>query len=201
MDDLEFVQRCTSGEKSAWDEFLNKYSRLIYSYIKNILNSQGYTLTENDIHDVFQEIICMLIKDNYRKLASFKAKNGCSLASWLRQVTVNFTIDYVRKIKPAFSIDEESDDEYSLKDKLCDNSPNVTEILTKKELSNSLKECVEKLDTDDKYFLELYLNKNLKLEELRGILNISRPAVDMRKTRILNRLKKCFQDKGLLLDF
>jgi RNA polymerase sigma factor (sigma-70 family) len=201
MGDLEFAQRCVKGEKSAWDEFLKKYSRLIYTYIKNVLDCKGFAQTENDAQDVFQEIIYSLIKNNFSKLASFKAKNGCSLASWLRQVVVNFTIDYVRKIKPAVSIDEELDDDFSLKDILPDATPDIGEMLTRKELLNSLKDCIEKLDTEEKYFLELYINKNLKLEELKEILNISRAAVDMRRSRIVTRLKNCFKDKGLLLDF
>ena len=202
MGDLEFVQRCVKGEKAAWDEFLKNYSRLIYSYIKNILDAKGHALAENQAQDVFQEIIYSLIKDNFRKLGSFKAKNGCSLASWLRQVTVNFAIDYLRRAKPdAVSLDEEKDDAVSLKDTLADKSMPVSEIVNQHELLDSLKECIKKLDTDDKYFLRLYINKKLELEELRAILHISRPAVDMRKARILARLKECFKDKGLLLDF
>ena len=96
MDDLEFVHRCASGDKQSWDEFVDRYSRLIYSYILSILNIKSRILPQDNINDIFQEIIYSLIKDNFKKLKSFKARNACSLASWLRQVTINCTIDYLR---------------------------------------------------------------------------------------------------------
>ena len=90
MTDLEFVQRCASGDKAACDEFVEKYSRLIYKYINSVLKQYNPGLaTEENTDDIFQEIIVVLSRDNFKKLKTFKAKNGCSLASWLRQVTVN----------------------------------------------------------------------------------------------------------------
>ncbi len=170
MNDLEFVQRCVKGDKHSWDEFLNKYSRLIYNYIHNVLNAKGYTSSQDQSQDIFQEIFCSLIKDNFKKLRSFKARNGCSLASWLRQVTINFTIDYTRKIKPTVSIDEETDDDLALKDILADDSPNISDTLSHEERLKDLKDCVAGLNRDDKYFLELHINRGLTLEELKSIL-------------------------------
>ena len=96
MDDLEFIQQCASGDKKAWDEFVDKYSRLIYNYIYSVLKTKGLTLAQENIEELFQEIFFSLIKDDFKKLKSFKGLNGCSFASWLRQVTVNFSIDYIR---------------------------------------------------------------------------------------------------------
>ena len=153
MDDLEFVHRCIKGDKRAWDEFINKYSRLIYNYIHSVLKIKGSTFTQENINDLFQEIILSLVKDNFKKLSSFKAKNGCSLASWLRQVVVNFTIDYLRKFKPTVSIDEETDDGFSLTEILSSHSPSVTDQLSDEERLIHLKDCIDKLDNNDKFFL------------------------------------------------
>lgn len=203
MGDLEFVRRCVKNEKGAWGEFLKRYSRLIYSHIRACLDVQRFTQDEANIDDLFQEIICLLISDNYQKLKSFKALNGCSLAGWLRQVTLNHTIDYIRRTKPPMrSMDEELDDEgLSLKDLIADTGPDAPSVMNDKEMLGSLKECINKLDTDDKFFMELYLNKGCKPKELKEILNVSRAAVDMRKSRILERLKDCFRSKGIPLDF
>lgn len=202
MDDLEFVQSCVKGDKLAWDEFVDKYSHLIYRYIHSVLKFKGRDLASLDnINDIFQEIFVLLSKDNFKKLRSFKAKNGCSLASWLRQVVINYTIDYTRRFKPNISLDEELDDDFSLQDIIPDNSPISNDILVTKEKLSTLTECIQKLDADDKYFLELYLNRGLGLEELKNILRISRGAVDMRKSRIIERLKDCFKSKGFGLDF
>ena len=201
MNDLEFVQRCVKGDRKAWDEFLSKYSRLIYSYIHNVLNAKGCNPAQDDIQDIFQEIFCSLSKDNFKKLKSFKGRNSCSLASWLRQVTINTTLDFVRKIKPAISLEEEKGEDLSLKDVLADDSLPTPELLSNKERLKALKDCIRNLNPDDKYFIELHINRGIRLEELREHFGLSRGAIDMQKARLLERLRECFRSKGFALDF
>jgi RNA polymerase sigma factor (sigma-70 family) len=201
MDDLEFVQRCIKADKQAWDEFLNKYSRLIYNYIYSVLKTKGTVLTQENIHDLFQEIFLSLINDNFKKLKTFQARNGASLASWLRQVVVHYAIDYLRRLKPALSLDEEIEEGFSLKDIISNGSESVRSVLMQEEKRSHLKDCIERLNNNDKYFLELYLNRGLKLEEIKKVLRISRGAVDMRKAGIMSALRDCFKRQGLELDF
>jgi len=196
MDDLEFVQRCVSRDKDAWNEFVERYSRLIYSYIHSVLNNKGISAGEGYCADICQEIFHSLIRDNFKKLKSFRARNGCSLASWLRQVTVHAAIDYVRKIKPAVSMEKAEPDKDGLKDTIADSSISAAQALVNSEKSGALQECIERLNIDDKYFLELYLNRGVSLEKLKGHFNLSRSAIDMRKLRLVERLKDCFRSKG-----
>jgi RNA polymerase sigma factor (sigma-70 family) len=199
MNDLEFVRRCVKGDRRAWNEFVERYSSLIYNYIHSVLKIKGRTCAEDNVNDLFQEIFLSLAKDNFKKLSSFQARNGCSLASWLRQVTVNFTIDYIRKLKPLVSIDEETDAGFSLAEILASNSPSVTDVLSEEERLRQLKDCIDKLALDDKYFLELHIHRGLGIAELKARFKISRPALDMRKSRIIERLRDCFKRKGFVL--
>lgn len=201
MDDLEFVQKCVAGDKFAWDEFVDKYSKLIYRYIHSILKIKGVSASPQDkAQDLFQEIFVLLTQDDFKKLKSYKAKNGCSLASWLRQVVINFTIDYTRKLKPIISLEQETGESLSLKEVISDGSLGAADILTAQDNLGHLTDCIQRLDSDDKYFLELYINNSLSLGELEQLLMISRSAVDMRKSRIINRLRDCFKSKGFVLD-
>jgi len=199
MDDLEFVRKCVKGDKGAWGEFVEKYSSLIYNYIHGVLKIKGRSFTQENINDLFQEIFLSLIKDNFKKLGTFQAKNGCSLASWLRQVTVNFTIDYIRRLKPVVSIDEEINDGFSLKEILSSKAPSAVDALSEDEKLKHLKECIDKLEIDDKFLLELNINRGLDAVQLKNYYKISRAAVDMRKSRIITRLRKCFESKGFVL--
>ena len=199
MNDLEFVRRCVKGDKRAWNEFVERYSSLIYNYIHSVLKIKGRTCAEENVNDLFQEIFLSLTKDNFKKLSSFQARNGCSLASWLRQVTINFTIDYIRKLKLLVSIDEETDDGFSLAEILTSNYPSVTDVLSQEERLTHLKDCIDKLALDDKYFLELHIHRGLGIEELKVYFKISRSALDMRKSRIVERLRECFKRKGFVL--
>lgn len=201
MDDLAFVQRCLKKDKLAWDEFLDKYSRLIYNYILHVLKVKGFVFAKEQVNDIFQEIFCSLIEDNYKKLKTFRARNGCSLASWLRQVTINFTIDYLRKTKPTVSLDEETDEDPGLKEIIADGSADISEKLSQKDKLKTLRECIDELNKEDRFLLKLHIHQGLKLEELKNYFKVSRAALDMRKSRIIERLRNCFKSKDSALDF
>ena len=196
MDDLKFVQGCLKGNKQSWSEFVIRYSSLIYNYIYSVLSVNGRTLPVEQIEDIYQEIFHALIKDNYRKLSTYQGKNGCSLASWLRQVTINFTIDYLRKLKPIISLDAEDEYGFTLKDTLMDLSPGAREFFNDQNRRLTLQECIGLLESSEQYFLELFLNQRLALEEIKEHLKISRGAVDMRKGRIFQKIEDCFKKKG-----
>jgi len=198
MNDLEFLQSCLQGNKQAWAEFILRYSRLIYNYIYSVLSVKGRTLSADQVEDIFQELFHALLKDNYKKLATYRGKNGCSLASWLRQVTINFTIDYLRKLKPMVSMDAQGEEGFSLGDTFADLSAGAIEFLTDQDKRKTLGECIGLLDPDEQYFLELFLNQELTLDEIKEHLKINRGAVDMRKGRILQKLQDCFKKKGFL---
>ncbi|MDI6758482.1 MAG: sigma-70 family RNA polymerase sigma factor [Candidatus Omnitrophota bacterium] len=201
MDDMELVARCVKRDKQAWDEFLTKYSRLIYNYIHSVLNTKGYSFSAQHASDIFQDIFLSLTKDNFKKLSTFKAKNGSSFASWLRQVTINFTIDYLRNFKPGLSLDNEVEDDFTLLDALRNDSLHIGKVLIKEEEVGQLEDCIERLNTDDKYFLELFFNQGLKPNTLKEHFRVSRSAIDMRKTRLIDKLRDCFKTKGFQLDF
>lgn len=201
MCDLELVHKCSQRDKTAWDAFIKKYSSLIYSYINSILEQKKTKLfTQENINDVFQEIFVSLTKDDFRKLKTFTAKNGCSLASWLRQVTINYCVDYLRKSKSIVSLDEIIDDELTVKDIITDKAISIASKINKEDHIIHLKQCIEELDIDDKFFLEFYINQGVQLEAMKDIFKVSRGAIDMRKSRIIYRLKNCFETKGLILE-
>jgi len=54
------------------------------------------------------------------------------------------------------------------------------------------------LESNEQYFLDLLLNQELTLDEVKEHLKINRGAVDMRKARILQKLQDCFKKKGFL---
>ena len=201
MDDLELLQKCINGDKLSREEFLGRYSRLIYSYIHHIINSKGFSHDQGLIQDIFQEIFRTLYDNNCDKLKSFKAKNHSTLATWLRQVVINFTIDYLRRVKVFVSLDAENELGSSLGELIEDKTAPADEIIGLKEKMKQLTHCIDTLDLDEKFFIELHFYRKVGLEELKRILKVTRGAIDMQKQRLMNKLKDCFKVKGFLLDF
>jgi RNA polymerase sigma factor (sigma-70 family) len=200
MDDLEFVRRFASGESQVREQFLKQYSLLIYNYIHLTLSSRGFQADSEYSSDIFQGFLSFILDNGCAKLKAFKAKNGCSLATWLRVLTVNFSRDYLRRIKPQVSLDAGDDEGLCLKDLLVQGSPGADELLADGERLKALEDCVEALNEDDKFLIELNFNQGLSLEEVRGLFRLSRGAMDMKKSRLMNRLRDCFRGKGFKLD-
>ena len=200
MDDLDFAQRCIKADKIAWEEFLQKYSRLIYSYINSIIRIKGRAFEPSVVEEIFHEIIASLIQNNFKKLKTYQGKNKASLASWLRQVTINFSLDYLRKNKyHLVSIDEPMENELTLSEVIPYRSLSAGEELLKKEKAETLVDCIQKLDLDDKLFLELNVRMGLSLEVLKNFFRVPRGVIDMRRKRIIERLRECFKIKGFVL--
>ncbi|MBN1913592.1 MAG: sigma-70 family RNA polymerase sigma factor [Candidatus Omnitrophica bacterium] len=201
MDDLEFVLRCVAKDKLAWDEFVDKYSRLIYKYINNTLTLKCPGRFGPDTQEeLYHEVFLSLTRDDFRKLRTFSAKNGASLATWLRQVVINHALDYLRKHKDLISLEEENEEGLALKDFIASGLPCAKEILAQKERVSVLEECIERLGEEEKYFIEMHFNQDINLEELRRFFSVSRGAIDMRKSKIIKRLKECFREKGFLIN-
>jgi RNA polymerase sigma factor (sigma-70 family) len=199
MDDLQFVRTCADLDPKAWDEFLDRYSRLIYTYIYRVcVNLHGLQRDEQLIKDIFQGLLTSLLKEDAKRLRSYKGLNGCSFASWLRLVTVNFTLSSLRKLHPAIPLDAENEDGTSLGDIIKDEHALQDESAIRNEHAAKLKECIKRLDKDDKLLVQLHISRGLSLEAVRQVFGISRSAVDNRKSRLVQRLRECFKSKGIL---
>jgi RNA polymerase sigma factor (sigma-70 family) len=196
MEDATLLCGCIEGNRQSRSEFLDKYSRLIYSYIRRVVALKAQPCASDHINDIFQELFCSLFAEDAKKLKSFQARNGCSFATWLRQVTVNFTIDYLRALRVDMPVDAERGIPAQARELPGTTVPSAAEGAIAQELLQKLRECVELLDTDSRFFLEMHLNRGVRLVDLSGLLNVSRGSVDMFKSRLLARLRECFKTKG-----
>jgi RNA polymerase sigma factor (sigma-70 family) len=200
MDDLDFARKCVKADKIAWEEFLQKYSRLIYSYINCVVRIKGHVFDPSVIEEIFNEIISRLIQNNFKKLKTYQGKNNATLASWLRQLTINYCLSYLRKNRPEMvPIDESKDGDLPLSEMIPYRGLTASEELLKKEKAESLTDCIQKLDLDEKFFLELNIKRGLSLEELKDFFQVPRGTIDMRRSRIIDRLRDCFKEKGFEL--
>ena len=68
------------------------------------------------------------------------------------------------------------------------------------EVMGKLKDCVDALSLKDKLFIELFFEKKLGFEQLKVLFDSSRASIDMRKARVIEKLRKCFKRKNIPLD-
>ena len=190
LTEVELLKECILGNKEKWNIFVDKYSKLIYHTIYKTLRVNDKPTRPDDVNDLFQEVFASLCADNSKKLRMFDPEKGCSsLASWLRMITVRMTIDYLRKNKPAASIEELPTEPAQAGDQ---------EAIIDKESLNHLREMLEELDAKDKLLVELSFMRELPPEEVAQILHISVGAFYTRKNRVIEKLKKIAEDRNIL---
>jgi RNA polymerase sigma-70 factor, ECF subfamily len=95
MTDATLVLGIRSGNEQAMAQLYDQYSPIVYSVALRVLGEPSAA------EDVLQEVFMQL----WRTPDSFDASRG-SLAGWLAVITRNRAIDFLRKRRPEYQIDE-----------------------------------------------------------------------------------------------
>jgi len=86
--DSTLVERCLSGDDSAWDELVRLHTRRVYGLCYR------FTGRETDAQDLTQEVFLRV----FRALESFRSTEG-SFSTWLARLTRNLLIDHYRRTR------------------------------------------------------------------------------------------------------
>jgi RNA polymerase sigma factor (sigma-70 family) len=86
--DLDLVRAIMSGSVESWHAFVDRYSGLVFS----VLRQQLFVEDEDEIQNVYVDILEDLYEN---KLREYRGK--ASLATWLVLVTRGRAVDYLRK--------------------------------------------------------------------------------------------------------
>ena len=186
-DERELLRACIEGEKRAWAEFVDQYSRLVYSTITNTLRVHHVHADQTIVEDLFQDFFVSLLRDHFKKLRQFRGERGCSLASWLRMVGTRLTIDFLRKQKQLDVLTTEA---------TAESSSDPYTGLIDKEQERLLAEALSALPAGDRLLIELSF-KELAAEDIAAILGTSVNAVYTRKSRIVVKLRETIRQGGV----
>lgn len=110
MEDQQLLNGCISGDKLAWDWLAKQYSRLIYDSIITTSKKIGLPLRNGMLDDIHNDVFVILLKDRRKALRAFGSKNGCTLASYIRAITVNRVIGFQRALISASTATEPFDE-------------------------------------------------------------------------------------------
>jgi RNA polymerase sigma-70 factor (ECF subfamily) len=174
------IASCVKGEKAAWDAFVRQYSNLIYHTIKKTFSLHHTEPRQDKVDDLFQEVFLSLVKDDFAQLRRFRGDKGCTLASWLRMIAARRTIDQLRKFKPQTQ---------QMTDACADSGADLSEVISDRQLSESLNRALEALTSREKIVIDLLFRQNLSARDVASFLHLSVGAVYTQKSRILAKLR------------
>jgi RNA polymerase sigma-70 factor, ECF subfamily len=191
FDESQLLARAREGDRSAFNELINRHSRKIYRLAKHI------TQNNEDAEDVLQETFLKA----YEHLPDFHGQS--KFYTWIVRIAVNESLMKLRKRKSdrTVPLDEPLDtgeDTVVREVAVWDDDPE--QAYSKEELARILDDAVQSLRPSFRTVFVLRDIEELSTEETAEALGISVPAVKSRLLRarlqLREKLTRFFKRKG-----
>lgn len=175
------VDRFCSGDQTAFHELVSLYKKKIY-YL-------AYDITGNhhEAEDISQEVFIKM----FRSLKTFR--RDAKMSSWLYQITVNTSIDSLRKSskKPKKMIDEF--DQLNIQESLLTSGTHSFDPMRSAESSqiqSHISEALQKITPKERTVFVMRHYNDLKLNEIAEILSVTIGTVKSLLFRAIKKLRK-----------
>jgi RNA polymerase sigma factor (sigma-70 family) len=188
-DERALVLACAANDRRAWNELVQRYSLLVYSSVLRAARAQGIALSEEEVDDLHNAVFVALYEDDCRRLRACEGR--CRLTSWIKVVSVNLSIDYIRRkrrMRRTFVADTDSADGPSWLDAAPDGVDAERKLAARREWS-WLQRAMGELTPQDRLLLERLFVDEASYEDIAAELHTTVGAVYTRKTRLLDKLR------------
>lgn len=175
----EIIDRCQSGDSTAYKELYQLYSRAMFNICMRMLNSR------EEAEDLLQDAFISAFKNihYYRKESTF--------GSWLKRIVINKCINAINKKKVQTSeLNERITEDDSLEDEVYDPLDYDDYGVLK------IKEAIAQLSDGYRTVLTLYLLEGYDHSEIAGILSISESTSKTQYLRAKKKLRDILQSIG-----
>jgi len=187
-DENTLLEKCLAQDKKAWDVFVERYNRLVYKAIVQTLRKYSVASENQIVEDLFQTVFLSLIEYNYRKLRQFQGK--CKLSGWLHIIAVRITIDFLRKKSIHLSLNGETEQEKSIKERITNGNPLSDELIDQEEEKMIFNKVKNELNAREQLFVELYYSRELSSAKVAKIMNVTPNNVYQLKSRVREKMKE-----------
>ena len=189
VEDRSLLAKCFSGDREAGEALVRQFSNLVYRAVQHTFIARHVAHTREDLEDLHNTVFLHLFEHGCKKLKQYKGKNGCSLATWIRLITVRTVLDHFRKKEVAIAIRPKMkiplDEVYGLKE----DGKDVLALLEEAEKEGLIREGMEKLPPRDRLFMKLHLDQGLSVTEVAAAMQISIENAHTIKHRAVRKLK------------
>jgi RNA polymerase sigma-70 factor (ECF subfamily) len=175
------VDRFCGGDQTAFHELVGQYKKKIYFLAYDI------TGHHQEAEDISQEVFIKM----FRSLKNFRRDS--KMSSWLYQITINASIDSLRKksSKPKRSIDEF--DHLHIQESLtAGGTHNFDPVISAEssQIQNHISQALQKISPKERTVFVMRHYNDLKLNEIAEILNVTIGTVKSLLFRAIKKLRK-----------
>jgi len=189
QENRELLTKCFSGDRSSSENFIRLFSSLVYKSVQYTLITKQVPFNKQDLEDLHHTVFIKLFERGFARLRQYKGKNGCSLASWIRIITVRTVLDQLRnkgydamgwqnRRIPLDQLPELRFDEFEIEGRL-----------ERTELNRLLQVCIDRMSPRDRLLIKLHFFQGFPLSEVAGIMQLSADSTYTLKHRAIQRLK------------
>jgi RNA polymerase sigma-70 factor (ECF subfamily) len=169
--DHNLVERCLSGDESAWEDMVRTHTRRVYGLCYRFTGKDG------EAQDLTQEVFLRV----YRTLKSFRAAEG-AFTTWLARLTRNLLIDNYRRTRQERVTDSIEEQLPRIEESVSAGS-RPESILAGREASEILQAGLQKLSPELREAVILRDLQEMEYREIAGILRIPEGTVKSRLNR------------------
>lgn len=184
MEDEEIVNELKQGNVQALYNFIDKYGRLIYKIINDVLNKKH---EKPSVDECFDDVIL----DIWYNINSYNASKG-KLVNWFTSVCKFNVIDYKRRLNKLYATS--NIDDVKLEDK-----SRVENHILMNEYMEFIKGCINKMNMEDKSILTMRYFEGYGVNKIAEVLGISNENVYSKLSRGRKKLKKIVLEGGEII--
>lgn len=194
LDEKTILAGCLAGRRTAQEALVRRFSNLVYASIQGVAKSKATELSAQDKDDLHSSVFVLLFENQCRKLRQFRGKNGCTLASWIRMITVRAVLDHLHRGKDALARPEK----VVCLDMICEPvqpGPSALSRLVADEQRRLMEESLQSLSVRDQLVIRMHCLENRPLSHVARVLRLSAANVHSVKHRAVGRLKKAIDTR------
>ncbi len=169
--EISLIERCLSGEQSAWDELVKTHTKRVYGICYR------FTGRDNEAQDLTQDVFMRIFKS----LGSFRAGEG-SFVVWLTRLTRNLLVDHYRRTKHDRVTDALEDKISTLEERTAQSS-RTDGMLAGREAGESLQAALQKLSPELREAVILRDLQEMEYREIAKVLDVPEGTVKSRLNR------------------
>jgi RNA polymerase sigma factor (sigma-70 family) len=172
LSDAQLVARCREGDREAWNELVERFSRYVYA-----IAVQAFRLPEHDAEDVFQDVFTKV----YEHLG--RLRDDEAIRPWIAQLTRRSCIDRLRAGSRTELLDEELE------------IPETDDRMAKLDEALSVHEALAELPEHCREVLDRFFARDESYRAIGDALDLPAGTIASRISRCLQKLRDALEGR------
>jgi RNA polymerase sigma-70 factor (ECF subfamily) len=185
LSDGALLELVLARQERAWCELVRRFRGLIFRCITKVTAKHDRRLSNEDVREIFADVLANLVRDNMRKLRAYDPARGSKLGTWLGLIAIHTAYDYLRAQarQPLLDRIDGAPDRES-------EQAGPEELAIASERWAELGRLLSDFSDRDRTFVDLYFARGMAPEAVAAAMNISVKTVYSKKNKIRTKLER-----------